>query len=388
MNALLQELNDELTALKRQHLYRTRRIIDSPQQALIRYQGRELINFCSNNYLGLANHPQVVKAFQRSAGQYGVGSGSAHLICGHNREHHALEEALAEFTGYPKALLFSTGYMANLAVLTSLIDKRDAVFEDRLNHASLLDGGLFSGARFKRYPHRDAQCLADLLEAADSSRRKLIVSDGVFSMDGSIAPSPQLADIAQQHQAWLMLDDAHGFGVLGENGAGSVAHFRLSSEDIPIYMATLGKALGVFGAFVAGSETLIDFLIQRGRTFIYTTALPPAVAAAGLAGLKLLSEESWRRHKLNELVKYFRFGAGQLGLQLMPSDTAIQPVLIGDSEKALKVSEQLLAHGIWISAIRPPTVAKGQARLRITFSAEHQTAHVDRLLQALERVIL
>ncbi len=386
MTEVFAGLTNELKIIKGRHLYRTRRVIESSQQVVVRYQGKDYINFCSNNYLGLANHPKVIQAFQKGADLYGVGSGSAHLICGHSRVHHEFEMALAEFTGYQRALLFSTGYMANQAVLTSLLKQGDAVFEDRLNHASLLDGGLFSGATFKRYPHRDIQQLQKLLDKG-SGKKKLIVSDAVFSMDGSIAPLQSLSQIASNNQAWLMVDDAHGFGMLGDSGTGSVAHCHLAEQDVPIYMATLGKALGCFGAFVAGPETLIEYLIQTARTYIYTTALPPAVSSAGLAALKIVMDESWRRDKLQVLVRQFRFGAEQLGFDLMDSETAIQPLIIGDSDKALAISECLLSHGVLIGAIRPPTVAKGQARLRITFSAEHEPRHVDYLLTVLDQVL-
>jgi 8-amino-7-oxononanoate synthase len=290
------------------------------------------------------------------------------------------------FTGRDRALLFSTGYMANLAVISSLLGKKDFIFEDKLNHASLLDGGLLSGARFQRFLHNDINSLEEKLNRAGEGR-KLIVVDSVFSMDGDLAPLPQLAVLAKKHQAWLMADDAHGIGVLGKNGAGCAEHFGLSQQDLPILMGTMGKALGSFGAFVAGSEELIETLIQFARPYIYTTALPPAVAAATLASLKIIEQDTGRRAHLAELIARFKQGAGSLGLPLMDSETAIQPLLIGDSERALLMSEQLTARGFMIGAIRPPTVPRNTARLRITLSAAHTQQQVQQLLDALGEVM-
>jgi len=374
----------ELARLKQAHLYRSRRISDSATGVRLHIDGRDLLSFCSNDYLGLANHPEVVKAMQDGVARWGVGSGASHLVNGHSSAHHALEEELAAFTGRPRALLFSTGYMANMGVIAALCGRGDYVFEDRLNHASLLDGGLLSQARMQRYPHSDAIALDQKLSKYDNGD-KLVVSDGVFSMDGDIAPLPALAQTTKQHNAWLMVDDAHGFGVLGKNGGGCVEHFALGIDDVPILVGTLGKAFGTFGAFVAGSEELIEYLIQKARPYIYTTALPPAVAEATRASLKLLQAEHWRREKLQSLIKQFRSGASELGLQLMDSETPIQPLLIGDNDKAMAMSAKLLEHGILISAIRPPTVPEGTARLRVTFSAEHTKGDVDRLLTALEQ---
>jgi 8-amino-7-oxononanoate synthase len=376
---------ESLAQLSQQGLYRSRRIIEGPQTILLNVEGKPAVNFCSNDYLGLANHPQVVAAFQAAANQYGVGSGSAHLICGHSRAHHALEEELAEFTGRQRALLFSTGYMANLGVISALLGRNDMVLEDRLNHASLLDGGLLSRANFNRYRHLDSADLEHKLLGCQ--QKALIASDGVFSMDGDLAELPKLAELAQQYQAGLIIDDAHGFGVLGQTGGGIVEHFGLTQSDVPILMGTLGKAFGTFGAFVAGSEELIEILIQKARTYVFTTALPAAVAEASRVSLRLLQTENWRRNKLQQLVAHFRTGAQQQGLQLMDSFTAIQPVLIGDSQRAVDISKALLEQGFWVSAIRPPTVPAGTARLRITFSAEQSFQQVDALLVALAKVI-
>ena len=385
MTSPFSELAANLNDIALQGLYRSRRIIDSPQGINLHIDGKSVVNFCSNDYLGLANHPDVVSAFKIGADKYGVGSGSAHLICGHSAAHHALEEELAAFTGRDRALLFSTGYMANMGVISALVGRGDAVFEDRLNHASLLDGGLLSAARFKRYAHGDALDLAAKLESA--AGRKLVVTDSIFSMDGDFAPLDALALAAKNHDAWLMVDDAHGLGVIGEHGGGIVEHFGLNQDEVPVLMGTLGKGFGTFGAFVAGSEELIETLIQQARTYIYTTALPAAVAEATRTSLKLAIEENWRRDKLKKLAARFSLGAAQIGLQLMPSSSAIQPVLIGDSQRAVDISNALLNAGFLVSAIRPPTVPQGGARLRVTFSALHEEQHVDRLLDALATVI-
>lgn len=376
----------ELRQRQTQSLYRYRRVLEGPQGAELQMDGRRILAFCSNDYLGLANHPAIRAAFMQGVREYGVGSGAAHLVTGHSRAHHALEEALAAFVGRPRALLFSTGYSANLGVISALIGRQDAVFEDRLNHASLLDGGLLAGARFKRYRHRDYQSLEAALTAT-KARRKLVVTDGVFSMDGALAPLPDLAAAADRFDAWLMVDDAHGLGVLGEEGRGSVAHFGLGMGQAPILVGTLGKALGTFGAFVAGEEALIETLIQQARTYIYTTAPPSAVAVATLASLRLVETESWRRDKLTRLIAQFRQGAAQLGLQLVDSPTPIQPLLVGGAGAAVKLSERLLAQGILVTAIRPPTVPEGSARLRITLTAAHSEAQVARLLESLVQVL-
>jgi 8-amino-7-oxononanoate synthase len=382
-DVLLPALAERLT----QNLYRQRKTLESPQGVEVVVDGKTYLNFCSNDYLGLANHPDIINAFKRAADQYGVGSGASHLVCGHSAAHHRLEEKLAEMTGRPRALLFSTGYMANLGVVNALLGKSDFIFEDKLNHASLIDAGLLSGARFQRFLHNDIDSLRVRLERTGAGR-KLVCVDGVFSMDGDLAPLPELATLAQQHDAWLMVDDAHGFGVLGANGGGCAEHFNLDCEQLPILMGTLGKAAGTYGAFVAGSEALIETLIQFSRTYIYTTALPPAVAAATLESIELIQNESWRREQLQQLIARFRQGAQQLGLQLMNSSSAIQPLLVGDAGRALALSEKLAQRGLWIGAIRPPTVPAGTARLRITLTAAHTEQQVDRLLDALAAVVV
>lgn len=374
-------LSGALAQRERDGLYRHRRTLESAQGPLVQVEGRQYLNFCSNDYLGLAAHPQVVARFRRAANEYGVGSGASHLVCGHSAPHHELEEALAEFTGRPRALLFSSGYMANTGILTSLLQRGDNVFEDRLNHASLLDGGLHSGARFQRFPHNDTTALEQKMSTAEGP--SLVVVDGVFSMDGDTAPLADLASLCAQRSAWLMVDDAHGFGVLGRTGAGSVEEAGLQVSAAPVLMATLGKALGTAGAFVAGSEVLIESLIQTSRNYIYTTALPPAVAAATLESLSLLQTEAWRREHLAALIARFRSGAEDLDLPLLNSHSAIQPLLIGEAARAVKLSEQLAAQGFLISAIRPPTVPAGTSRLRITLSAQHSEEQVDQLLEQL-----
>lgn len=376
------DLSTELQKKKADGLYRERRMLESAQGSRVIVAGRELLNFCSNDYLGLARHPDVVAAFQAAALKYGVGSGASHLVCGHSAEHHALEEELAAFTGRKRVLLFSTGFMANTGIVQALLGRGDAVFEDRLNHASLIDGGLASAAQFQRYRHNDMAHLRELLEKS-SAGRKLIVTDGVFSMDGDLASLPELAQLAGQYDAWLMVDDAHGFGVLGAQGGGVAEHFSLSAAQLPVLMGTLGKGFGSFGAFVAGDAVLIDYLINTARSYIFTTALPPAVAAASRASLNVLRAEPQRREKLTSLITHFRREALALGLELLPSDTPIQPVLLGSNARALAWSAALETKGFLVGAIRPPTVPVGSARLRITFSAAHELMDVDGLLQAL-----
>lgn len=381
MGLLADRLEAGLARRRQDHLYRQRLTLQSAQGPVVQLDGRQYLNFCSNDYLGLAAHPRVIAAFQRAAAQYGVGSGASHLVCGHSTLHHQLEEALAEFTGRPRALLFSSGYMANMGILMTLLRRGDHVFEDRLNHASLLDGGLHSGARFQRFTHNDVAALERKL--AKASGVKLAVVDGVFSMDGDSAPLPALAAACARQDAWLMVDDAHGFGVMGERGAGSTELAGLDCSGAQVLMATLGKALGTAGAFVAGTETLIEALIQQARTYIYTTALPPAIAAASLESLGLLREESWRRQHLAHLIRRFRHGAGQLDLPLMNSGSAIQPLLVGDAATAVTLSARLGQRGLLIGAIRPPTVPADTSRLRITLSAGHSEDQVDQLLEQL-----
>ena len=400
------QLKNELDERAAQGLLRSRRTLDSPQSPHIVVEGKPFLSFCSNDYLGLANHPQLIAALQRGAAQYGAGAGAAHLVSGHSAAHHQLEQALAAFVGKPAALLFSTGYMANLGAVQALIGKGDTVFADKLNHASLNDAMLLSRAEVKRYRHSDMAQLAQLLEQTKTGR-KLVITDAVFSMDGDLAPLPELLALCECHNAWLLIDDAHGFGVLGEQGRGSLYHVSPLSNSLPkrgeresslsrlrervdspriIYMATLGKAAGVFGAFVAAEWVVIDTLINHARSYVYTTATPPALASAVLESLKLIGQGAALREHLHKLIAQLRNGLAGLPWELMPSDTAIQPLLIGDNQAALALSEGLRERGIWVVAIRPPTVPQGTARLRITLSAAHSTGDVARLVEALHEL--
>lgn len=379
--AALQSGLDERAA---QGLLRSRRTLQSPQAPHIVVDGKAYLSFCSNDYLGLANHPQLIAAMQQGAQQYGVGAGAAHLVSGHTQPHEQLELALADFVGMPAALLFSTGYMANLGVVQALVGKADTVFADKLNHASLNDAMLLSRASIKRYRHNDMAQLESLLEQT-ASGRKLVTTDAVFSMDGDFAPLPELLALCERHDAWLLVDDAHGFGVLAEKGNGSLAHFGIASSRI-IYMATLGKAAGVFGAFVAAEQVVVDTLINSASSYVYTTATPPALAGAVLESLRLIEQGEKQRAHLQRLIAQLRNGLRDLRWSLMPSNTAIQPLLIGDNQEALNLSAALRERGIWVAAIRPPTVPQGTARLRITLSAAHAATDVTRLTGALHEL--
>mgnify|MGYP001041453869 CR=1 FL=1 len=388
MKDLRKNLRKDLTARKQQHRYRRRRITNSPQSVEMIVDGKSVISFCSNDYLGLANHPQLKQAAIDGVKQWGVGSGAAHLVNGHSEAHHRLEEELARFCGYPRAILFSTGYMANIGLCQALLGKTDYVFEDRLNHASLIDGGLITGARFQRYSHNDLTSLEQKIarlagnDSAETSER-LVLTDGVFSMDGDIASIPALSALCKKTGSWLMVDDAHGFGTLGETGKGCLQYFNLSSKDVPVYMATLGKAMGTAGAFIAGSEELIESIIQKARTYIFTTAMPAALAEATRCSLKIIQHEPEHLQNLNHNIRYFRDCCEQSGLPVENSQTAIQPLLIGDDEKAVQISQQLFEQGFLVTAIRPPTVPEGTSRLRITLSAGHTRKHIDRLVETL-----
>jgi len=373
----LKALQADLERLREANLYRSRRVLNGPQGVRPVIDGRAMLSFCSNDYLGLAAHPDLVQALREGAERYGVGSGAAHLVSGHGEAHHALEQALAAFTRRPRALLFSTGYMANIGVIQTLAGRGSLLFADRLNHASLVDGARLSDARLLRYAHGDVEGLVRKLAGADKA---LIVTDGVFSMDGDLAPLPALVRAARDSGAWLMVDDAHGLGVLGEAGRGTLDLFSLDADDVPILMGTLGKAFGTFGAFVAGSELLIETLIQRARSYIYTTALPPAVAWASCVALEIAMRDDWRRAHLTRLISRFRDGVRALGLPLAESNTPIQPLIAGDAGLAMTWSKFLADRGVLVTAIRPPTVPAGSARLRVTFSAAHQEQDLDELL--------
>jgi 8-amino-7-oxononanoate synthase len=379
----MKELEAELERRRDEGLYRRRRVVESAQGVETRIDGRTLLSFCSNDYLGLADHPEIKQACAEAVAEFGVGSGAAHLINGHSRLHERCETRLAEFTGRDRALLFSTGYMANLALAQALLGRNDRIFQDRLNHASLIDSARLAGARLLRYRHGDLSQLESLLVENRGAGRSLIMTDGVFSMDGDCADVTALGRIAQAAGAWLMVDDAHGFGVLGARGAGLLEQAGLGQQQVPILMATLGKAAGTAGAFVAGSESLVETLIQLARPYIYTTAAPPALAAATLAAIEIIERDTWRREKLQQSIACFRRRALAAGLEPMPSETAIQPLVIGESRKATDLSDALFDRGIHVTAIRPPTVPAGSARLRVTLSARHEPAHIDRLVDTL-----
>lgn len=371
----------ELENRKQAGLYRTRRLISGPQQPELVSDGVPLLSFCSNDYLGLASHPDIVRVATEAMSHTGLGGAASHLICGHHECHHQLEVRLAAFTRRSSALFFSTGYMANMGVISALAGRGDTIFSDRLNHASIIDGCILSRARVRRYPHGDIEALASML--ASTGGHKLVVTDGVFSMDGDVAPLKELAALCRAHDALLVVDDAHGMGVLGPQGRGSIAELGLSEEDVPVLIGTLGKAIGTSGAFVAGPKLLMDYLVQKARTYIYTTAMPPAIALTTCASIDLIEREDTRRNHLQSLIRDFRRGASALGYELMPSRTPIQPIMVGDNWSALALSQALEQRGLMVTAIRPPTVPEGEARLRVTFSAAHSTADLEKLLDAL-----
>jgi 8-amino-7-oxononanoate synthase len=381
----LQNLTTRVAAREHAGLLRRARTLDDAGTTHVRIAGRELLNFCSNDYLGLAHDPRIIRALQQAANDCGVGGTAAHLVCGHRREHAELEAALCAWTGRDAALLFSSGWLANLGVVQALLDRTGACIEDKLNHASLLDAARLAGATLKRYPHADAADAARQL-ARTPDQPALLATDGVFSMDGDVAPLRPLAELCHAQDALLHVDDAHGLGVLGPHGAGSVAAASLTQADAPILMATLGKAVGCMGAFVAGSTALIEGLTQFARTFVYTTAMPPALAAAACTAVRIAQAEDWRREHLHALIARFRAGAAQLGLPRTESPSAIQPLVFGDAAHAVSASRALEAAGLLVIAIRPPTVPVSKACLRITLSAAHTEADVDRLLDALARL--
>lgn len=380
---MLAALQKELDQRKADGLLRQRRLLDSPQAEHIVANQQPYLSFCSNDYLGLANRPELIAAMQKAAGDSGVGSGASNLITGHHRYHDELEKRLARFVGLPAALLFSTGYMANIGVLGALMGRGDAIFADKLNHACLNDGGYFSYADFQRYPHNDVAALEKLLQAS-KAKHKLIAADAVFSMDGDIAPIPEYLALCEKYDAYLYLDDAHGFGVLGEHGQGSLNHFNLKSPRI-IVMATLGKAAGVAGAFVAGEQVVIDYLIQKAKSYVYSTPAPPALSATLLASVELIEQGDHLRANLKSLIAYLKQNLKLKKWKLLESETAIQPLMIGGNLEALAVSEYLQTQGILVPAIRPPTVPAGTARLRISLSATHKLDDVKKLITAIHQ---
>jgi 8-amino-7-oxononanoate synthase len=373
----LAPLAEELDVRRQSGLWRSRRILQSAQGPRIRADGQDYVAFCSNDYLGLASHPDIGRAAITAVEQFGVGAGASHLLTGHHQAHHELEQALAAFVELPQALLFSTGYMANLGIVGALLGRHDAVFADRLNHASLNDAVLLSHAKLQRYAHLDLDALENHLSRS-KSRRKLVVTDAVFSMDGDIAPLPGLVELCERHDAWLLVDDAHGFGVLGVRGSGTLSHYRLRSSRV-LYMATLGKAAGVFGAFAAGEPDFIQTLVQKAHTYVYTTACPPLLAAALTQSLQLMAHSGERRQHLAALIECFKSSLQLKRWKLLPSVTAIQPVVIGSVGETLAASEALLTRRLLVPAIRPPTVPQGSARLRVSFSAGHTLDEVQTL---------
>jgi len=381
-------LQSELDTRATQGLLRYRHELQSAQGTRVKVNGKPFLSFSSNDYLGLADHPQLLAALQTGTQQYGLGAGASHLVSGHFSAHEELEQALAEFVDKPAALLFSSGYLANLGAVQALVGRRDKIFADKLNHASLNDAMLLSRAQVQRFRHNDMVHLAQLL-AQPHSGRKLVITDAVFSMDGDLALLPELLALCEQYDAWLLVDDAHGFGILGEQGRGSLFHRRDSSDLASpriIYMATLGKAAGVSGAFIAAEQVVIDTLVQNARSYIYTTASPPALSCAVLASLRLFQKEEWRRTQLWKLVTQLRAGLNGLPWALMHSDTPIQPLLVGNNNVAVALSEALRTRGIWVPAIRPPTVPQGTARLRISLSAAHSEQNVAQLISALHEL--
>lgn len=378
------DLAEQLRKREQQGLRRTRQIVGSPQASHVTIDGCDYLAFSSNDYLGLANHPELIASACDGARLYGIGAGASHLINGHSAAHHDLEAALAAFTEFPQALLFSTGYMANIGMVTALAGREDAVFADKLNHASLNDAALLSRAQFIRYPHCDLAALEQRL-ATVQARRKLVISDAVFSMEGDIAPVRRLIALCERYHAWLLLDDAHGFGVLGEQGRGSLFLSKNAHSHSPnlVYMATLGKAAGVFGAFVAAQPEVIETLIQSARSYIYTTATPPLLAHALLTSVRLIEQDEWRREALRRNIAQLNQGLQSSPWKLLPSVTPIQPLLIGDSVEAVRISQGLRERGMLVPAIRPPTVPQGTARLRISLSAAHQPDDIQRLVRAL-----
>lgn len=375
---LLDQIQRELSVLDQKSLRRRRRHTESPSAPRVMVDGKSMLAFCSNDYLGLAAHPKIVAALQEGADVYGVGSGASHLISGHSRAHAMLEERLAEFASPhlvdARALYFCTGYMANLAVLSGLAavsGKETVLFSESLNHASLIDGAKLSRAQLQVFPHGDVDTLRTMLAASDAPT-KIVATDSVFSMDGNLAPIPALLALCEEFNAWLVIDDAHGFGALGEHGRGVLEHFDLRSPNV-VYMGTLGKSAGVGGAFVAAHKDVIEWLVNKARPYIYTTAAPPALAHALLTSLDIIQgdEGMQRRAHLQSLIAQLRRDLKLKRWTLMPSTTAVQPILIGDNAESLQAAASLYEQGFWVPAIRPPTVPEGTARLRITLSAAH-----------------
>jgi len=378
-------IDQTLLELTQRGLKRKIRTIEGRQNREITIDGRKVLNFCSNNYLGLADDPRLGAAATASIVAEGFGAGASRLVCGNFSSHQKLEDCIAKFKGTERALLFNTGYIANMGIISSLYGRGDMIFSDKLNHASIIDGILLSGAEYKRYAHADMESLAAMLKAAPESVKKLIITDSVFSMDGDIAPLPAIVALAKKYSAAVMVDEAHGLGVLGRNGKGAVEHFGLEGQ-VDIQMGTFSKAAGSFGAYCCGSARLIDFLINKARSFIYTTGLPPNVAAASLKGLEIIVKEPQRREKMWENTKFITNGLKEMGFDTLNTQTPIIPIVVKDSSLSVDFSEKLLAAGIFVSAIRPPTVPANTARLRVTVMATHTTEDLNRLLSIVKTI--
>jgi 8-amino-7-oxononanoate synthase len=378
------EFEYALDGLAAAHLIRKRPVIEAVDGAHLRVDGQTVLAFCSNDYLGLSQHPALIEAARAGALKYGVGAGASPLVSGHSAATEALEQELAAFVRLPRALYFGSGYVANIGLIPALVGRGDAVFSDSLNHACLIDGARLSRADVHVYPHNDLAALTDALQRS-TARRKLIVTDAVFSMDGDVAPLAEMIALCERHDAWLMIDDAHGFGVLGPQGRGTAAHLGIDSPRL-VYMATLGKAAGSAGAFVAGHPTVIEWLMQRARSYIFATATPAMVTEALRASVRVIEQEEWRREHLHRLIARLRAGTADLPWQHPESATAIQPLIIGGNAEALAVMNAIRQRGLWAPAIRPPTVPEGTARLRISLSAAHTEADIDRLVAVLHEV--
>jgi 8-amino-7-oxononanoate synthase len=385
MSGRAARLADGLAGLEHENLRRHRRVIDSAQGARVMIDGRAVLNFASNDYLGLANHARLRDAAHAAIDEFGVGAGASPLVTGHLRLHERAEERFTAFSRLPRALLFASGYAANLGILTSLCDRRAEIFADRLNHACLVDGARLSRATFTRYPHLDLAALAAQL-AASRAEVKVVATDTVFSMDGDVADVRGLLALCEHHDAWLVLDDAHGIGVLGATGRGALEFFDVQSPRI-VYMATLGKALGGYGAFVAGAPEVVEWLVQRARTYIYSTALPPVAAAAAIAALDLVDAQPQLVSRLRQRIEEFRAASAAIGLRLAASTTAIQPIVLGEAAWAVGASQRLLEQGFLVPAIRPPTVPEGTSRLRVSLSAAHSPEDVEQLANALAAIL-
>ncbi|TEW55387.1 8-amino-7-oxononanoate synthase [Psychromonas sp. RZ22] len=380
-------ISEQLAQQKQQHLHRSSVPVEGKQSRYITVNGKQYLNFSSNDYLGLASDPALIKAWQKGADLFGIGSGGSYLVTGYNQVHHDVTQQLQQWLGVNAIALFSSGYSANQAIIKLLLSKNDLLIQDKLNHASLMEAGMNSPVKMQRFKHNDMQQLTSILQANTEIKNKLVISEGVFSMDGDRSPIQLLKQQCQQNNAWLMIDDAHGLGVLGKNGAGSLAEQEVSNNDVEIYMATFGKALGVGGAFVSGSNELIDYINNFSKPYIYTTGLPPAMVYCIGEAAKLAETQQWRRDHLNELIQHFRLLATQLDIPLMSSTTAIQPVLIGQSDQAIKMSQLLKESGIYTTAIRPPTVPNNTARLRITLTVNHQKQDIEFLVQQIKQAL-